>query len=208
MRLPVCVFLTGLLLGCGQAPQPGKPESVAAPAPPVQAVKITHFYAGSPAVIQGQPVTLCYGVENAVAVRLTPPVEELKPGYNRCFQVTPERTTTYRLVAEGADGSTASQSVTVELKAAPKAPPPPAPIPALITMFVASASEVPAGMPVTLCYGAPEAKSVSIEPAVEVLKPTRRNCFIVKPAQTTTYTLTARAPDGYVETAQVTVKIR
>jgi hypothetical protein len=159
-------------------------------------------------VIQGQQVTLCYGVENAVAVRLTPPVEELQPGYNRCFQVTPERTTTYTLVAEGADGSSASQSVTVALKAATKAPPPPAPIPALITMFVASTAEVPAGMPVTLCYGAPEAKSVSIEPAVEALKPTRRNCFIVKPVQATTYTLTARAPDGYVETAQVSVKVR
>jgi hypothetical protein len=110
---------------------------------------------------------LCYGVEDAVAVRVTPPVEELK--------------------------------------AAPKAP---APIPALITMFVASASEVPAGMPVTLCYGAPEARSVSIEPAVEALKPTRRNCFIVKPDGATTYTLTARAPDGYVETAQVTVRTR
>jgi hypothetical protein len=151
---------------------------------------------------------LCYGVEDAVAVRLTPPVEELKPGYNRCFYPVPERTTTFTLAAEGADGSTVSKSVTVELKAAPKAPPPPAPIPALISMFVASASEVPAGMPVTLCYGAPEAKSVSIEPAVETLKPTRRNCFVVKPAQTTTYTITARAPDGYVETAQVTVKIR
>ena len=116
--------------------------------------------------------------------------------------------TTLTLVAEGADGATASQSVTVELKAAPAAPPPPAPIPALITMFVASASEASAGIPVTLCYGAPEAKSVSIEPAVEPLKPPRHNCFIVKPAQATTYTITARAPDGYVETAQVTVKTR
>jgi len=44
-------------------------------------------------------------------------------------------------------------------------------------------------MPVTLCYGAPEAKSVSIEPAVEALKPTRRYCFIVKPARATTYPL-------------------
>ena len=158
--------------------------------------------------MQGQAVTLCYGVEDAVAVRLTPPVEELKPGYNHCFQATPERTTKFTLLAEGADGSTALQSVTVELKAPPAVPPPPAPIPALITMFVASASEASAGMPVTLCYGAPEAKSVSIEPAVQPLKPTRRNCFIVKPAQTTTYTITARAPDGYVETAQVTVKIR
>jgi hypothetical protein len=75
-------------------------------------------------------------------------------------------------------------------------------------MFVASASEIPAGMPVTLCYGAPEAKSVSIEPAVEALKPTRRHCFIVKPDRATTYTLTARAADGYVETAQVSVKVR
>jgi hypothetical protein len=196
-----------LLLRCGPAPQPPE-RKTAAPVQPVTAVKITHFYAGSQAVIQGQAVTLCYGVEDAVAVRLRPPVEELKPGYNRCFQTTLERTTTYTLVAEGADGRTVSQSVTVELKAAPKAPPPPAPIPALITMFVASASEVPAGMPVTLCYGAPEAQSLSIEPAVEPLKPTRRDCFIVKPDRATTYTITARAPDGYVETAQVTVKIR
>ena len=200
------VLLGCILIGCGNAPPPKSGNAPAAQ--PASSVKINYFYAGSADVIVGQPVTLCYGVENAVSVRVEPPVEPLKPGYHRCFQATPDRSTAYRLVAEGPDGSTATQSVEVGVRARPKAPPPPAPVPALITMFLASASEIPAGMPVTLCYGAPEAVSVSISPAVQELKPARRNCFTIKPAATTTYTLTARAPDGYVETAQATVTVR
>jgi hypothetical protein len=55
-------------------------------------------------------------VENARAVRLDPPVEALQPGFNRCFYLTPARTTTYRLIAEGFDSASAAALVTVVAK--------------------------------------------------------------------------------------------
>ena len=150
---------------------------------------------------------LCYGVENAVSVRLEPPVEQLEPRYNRCFQVTPLHTTTYRLVAEG-NGTVVSETVTVQVRAAPQPAVTPEEVPSLITLFLASATETSAGRPVTLCYGAPEAASVSLSPAVRDLAPTDRTCFSVSPAQTTTYTLTARAPGGPESSESLTVQVR
>ena len=153
-------------------------------------------------------MTLCYGVEDALSVRLDPPVEQLNPGYNRCFQVTPTETTTYRFVAEGAGGSTASQSVKVAVNTAPKAAPSPAPAPSLIPMFLAASPEIPAGSTVTLCYSAPDAAAVSVHPPVMALEPAARRCFKAAPASTTTYTLTARGRDGHVETESVTVTVK
>lgn len=197
-----------LMIGCGQAPAP--PEAKRSAPPAAAPVKINFFYASSVSVEKGRPVTLCYGVENAVSVRLEPPVEKLNPGYNRCFQVTPTETTTYRFVAEDAGGSTVSQSVsvTVAVKAASKAAVPPAPVSSLITMFLATTPEISAGSPVMLCYSAPDATAVSISPPVMALEPARRRCFKAAPPSTTTYTLSARARDGHVETESVTVTVK
>jgi hypothetical protein len=204
MRYAAAVPLLVLLAGCGQNPPPRK-TAEAPPAKKVYPARITHFYAARPEVVRGQTVILCYGVQDAVSVRLEPPVEDVRPSYNRCFQVAPAAATTYRLIARGEDGVAAEESVTVKVSAAPKAPDP---VPALITMFVTGTPEVPAGMLVTLCYGAPQAGTVTIDPPVGELKPARRSCFTVTPSRTTTYTLNASAPDGYQETAQVTVTVR
>lgn len=79
-------------------------------------LKILQFYAPAGEINAGQKVLLCYGVVNATAVRLDPPVESVWPSVSRCFEVKPARTTKYTLTAEGADRTTASESVEVVVK--------------------------------------------------------------------------------------------
>jgi hypothetical protein len=201
----VCVAL--LLAGCGQSP-PLPRQSGEASKRTAAPVKILHFYAASLQVPKGEPVTLCYGVENAASVRIEPPVQDLKPGYNRCFQATPERTTTYRLVAEGAAGGPVDKSVTVEVKAASRASAPFAGTRSVLTAVFCSATEILPGQSATICYSAPQAVRVSIDPAVQALKPAARFCFMVKPSQTTTYTLTARDQEGRTDTQRLTIKVQ
>ena len=207
MRLCHIVPLVLLLAGCGQAP-PTPRSSKEAPKETLAQVKILQFYAGSLQVARGDSVKLCYGVEDAASVRIEPLVEQIKPGYNRCIDVTPARTTTYRLVAEGVNGGTLSESVTVEVVAASQTPAVVADSPKLFTLVFASATEVSSGQPATLCYGAPEASSVTVEPAVQELKPAKRFCFTVTPTQTTTYTLTAESRSGRREAERLTIKVR
>jgi hypothetical protein len=179
---------------------------VAPDRPPPQPVKILHFYASPSVVPKGDAATVCYGVENAASVRLEPAVEQLTPSANRCVQVTPRQESTYRLIARGTDGREISESLTLRI-----GPPKPAPAAGaaggIITTFAASATEVSAGQAVTLCYGVRNAQSVRIEPNVRQLEPAERNCFMVNPGRTTTYTLSATAGPK-TEKADVTVRVR
>jgi hypothetical protein len=79
-------------------------------------VKILHFYAGSPAIAPGEKALVCYSVINATAVRLDPSVEKMWPALSRCFEVTPAHSTRYTLTAEGADHTTVSESIEIEVK--------------------------------------------------------------------------------------------
>ena len=79
-------------------------------------LKILQFYAPAGEIAAGQKVLLCYGVVNATAVRLDPPVESVWPSVSRCFEVKPAKTTRYTLSAEGAGGATASESVQIIVK--------------------------------------------------------------------------------------------
>lgn len=199
-KWPVALLLA--LSACRTQPEasPAKP----APAP----VRILHFYASAPEVAAGEAVTICYGVENARAVRLDPPVEQLKPLFNRCFPVSPSRTTTYTLTAEGAGGGTASASFTVRVRSSGASSEPPRQAEGMIRLFAASAEEVRPGETVTLCYGVAGAVSVRVEPYGLPLEPAEKYCFLVKPPATTTYVLTATAADGRREQAQLIVRVR
>jgi len=204
VRSYIPLTLLILLSACGPSEAPRTSERTAEPSP---RLKITHFYAGKTEITRGESVLLCYGVENAAEVRLDPPAESLSPGYHRCFTVSPERDTTYRLTALDLFGHSAHADVYVAVKT-PAPPAAPKPELALIRMFVAASPEVPAGFPVTLCYSAPEAESVSIDPPVQELKPAQRFCFRAPVQATTTFRLTACAPGGRMETAEVTVRVR
>ena len=76
-------------------------------------VKILQFYTATRAIAPGEKALVCYGVVNAAAVRLDPPVEPVWPAISRCFEVTPARTTRYTLTAEGADHNTVSATLAI-----------------------------------------------------------------------------------------------
>ena len=78
-------------------------------------LKILNFYA-SPAIIKrGEKSRLCYSVFGAKAVRLEPPVQELHPALSYCFDVSPLKSTEYKLLADDGAGSTAQQSLMVKV---------------------------------------------------------------------------------------------
>ena len=58
---------------------------------------------------------LCYGVDNAKAVRIQPPVDKVWPALSRCLAIAPFTATTYILTAEGEDHQQLTKSVTVKI---------------------------------------------------------------------------------------------
>jgi len=90
-----------------------------------QPVRILRFYATIGALMAGDKAQLCYNVENARVIKISPAVEtasSVSPG--RCVEVHPDHTTHYTLQAEGFDGSTAVRSLTLPVQdpAVPKLP--------------------------------------------------------------------------------------
>jgi hypothetical protein len=191
-------------VGCSNEPKPVAEKQPQPPAP----VKILEFYASPGIVRKGDPVTLCYGVDQATAVRLEPPVEAIVPAANRCIQFSPVATRTYTLIATGAGGSEASQSLAIHV--APRAAHPSRGAPAesrLIETFATSSDEVPAGQPVTLCYVVSAGATVRIEPGNPQLPGGAKNCTVMRPAATTTYTLTA-SDHGRTDREKLTVQVK
>jgi hypothetical protein len=198
-----------MLSAClGPAPE----EKIAARAPSLP--KITQFYADRAEAGPGESVLLCYGVENAKEARLTPPVEELSPSFNRCIEVRPEATTEYTLTAIGEDGREATATLTIRRVAHATRKRETAPAPDVATNsglqvleFTARPAQVAAGGAATLCYAVEGANSVRVQPTELQLGAVQRGCFYVSPDQTTTYTLTAKG-SGQTVSRRVTVTVR
>jgi hypothetical protein len=89
------------------------------------AVRILQFYASAGAVHPGQAAELCYGVENARSVWISPTLPDVYPSPRRCVSVIPDHTTHYTIMAEGFDGAVAVRSLTL---AVASEPPPPSPV--------------------------------------------------------------------------------
>ena len=68
------------------------------------------------AIRRGDAVTLCYGTEHAVAVRLDPLGWALVPGKKNCSRFYPKATATYTLVATGEGGGSERKSFSVEVR--------------------------------------------------------------------------------------------
>lgn len=81
--------------------------------------RILRFYASTGAAIPGQQVQLCYAVENARSVNISPLFRSQYPASNYCLAVTPEHTTHFTLMAEGYDGSVAARSFTLPVQIVP-----------------------------------------------------------------------------------------
>jgi hypothetical protein len=79
-------------------------------------VKILQFYTGAREIAPGQKAEVCYGVVNAIALQLDPPVERVWPAMSRCFNVAPVRSTRYTLTAEDAKHTTVSKSIEIAVK--------------------------------------------------------------------------------------------
>ncbi len=59
-----------------------------------------------------------------------------------------------------------------------------------------------------VCFGVANAKSITLEPQSNPVWPSHSLCVDVKPAKTTTYTLTATGADGQSISQQVRVEVR
>jgi hypothetical protein len=162
-------------------------------------VRITQFYADKPTLPRGEDALLCYGVENATAVRITPPVGEISPALAQCVTISPVKTTTFTLIAEDRAGKTTSQSVTVTVGE---------PRPHFTDLSI-SAKEVQPGQLVTFCFKAKGAVSVRGKPGhFQHGGSPQGDCLVSQPRQTTTYQITIVGAGGQTDDASMTVKVR
>src|SRR5947199_4058762 len=88
-------------------------------------VRILRFYASVGTLAPGEKAQLCYSVENAKAVHISPIIDGAYPSLGRCIEIYPEHTTHYTLQAEGFDGTVAMRSITLPVQDQPG---PPAPV--------------------------------------------------------------------------------
>ena len=79
-------------------------------------IKFSSFAAGSGLLKRGEHTELCYGVVNAKAVKLDPPVEPIQPLYHHCLTIAPVKTTTYTITADDGAGHSKSLSLTVRVE--------------------------------------------------------------------------------------------
>jgi len=96
----------------------GRPTAPAA-AETAGPVRIIRFYASAGTIAPGQTAMLCYGVENARSVRISPLLHGVYPSPNRCLEIAPQRTTHYTILAEGYDGAVDARSLTLPVQSAP-----------------------------------------------------------------------------------------
>jgi hypothetical protein len=87
-------------------------------------VRILRFYASVGTLVPGEKAQLCYSVENAKVVRISPTTESAYPSLGRCIEIYPDHTTHYTLQAEGFDGTVAMRSITLPVQDQPVAPVP------------------------------------------------------------------------------------
>ena len=86
-------------------------------------VRILQFHANVGTLTKGQKALLCYGVENARSVRISPLIQGVYPSASHCLEIVPEHTTHYTILAEGYDGRVATQSFTLPVQSIPAAAP-------------------------------------------------------------------------------------
>lgn len=175
----------------------GRPRSSAPSSPRPGRVKILQFYANTGTVSVGDKALLCYGVENAKAIRISPPVETIAPALSRCVEIAPDHTTHYTLLAEGYDGTVVTQSFTLNVQKAPLAPP----------QILHFAAQPAGGRSARICYQVANACKVSLDPEPRQTSTEAKGCFTVTPQRTTTYTLTAYDRTDRTATRKVVVEV-
>jgi hypothetical protein len=117
-RIFLAVALLVALWGLSMAGRPDGQMSVRPLEARPGSVRILRFYANVGILAPGQTAQICYSVENARLVRISP-MQSAWPAQQRCFDVEPEHTTHYTLVAEGFDGTVAARSFTLAVQSLP-----------------------------------------------------------------------------------------
>jgi hypothetical protein len=152
-------------------------------------VAITGFAATPWSIEAGQSTTLEWSTEWATAVSIDQGIGPVP--LDGAITVTPARTTTYTLTAQGFAGPVTAK-VTVAVGVA-------------IMEFTATPSTVQnAGDPVTLSWSTVDSSGQSIDHGVGAVQPS--GSVVVQPGQSQTYTMTATGPGGPV-TAAVPVTV-
>ena len=121
-KLWVAIGLMVALWALGLTREPQTQAWVRPVGIPPGPVKILQFYASVGMLTQGDKALLCYGVENAKTVRISPTLDNVYPALNHCLEIGPEHTTHYIIVAEGYDGRVATRSFTLPVQGIPPAP--------------------------------------------------------------------------------------
>jgi hypothetical protein len=194
--LPIAICL---LAACGKQEAP-----VAKQPPQPKPVQILQFYPSNTQVARGEHALVCYGVENAKAVRLEPPIEQIVPAYIRCFQYSPQKTTEIKLVATGADGSEVSKAIQIAVVGVASAPKTKSD---LIVSFVSSAKTVAPGQEVTLCYETRNATAVKLEPSETAGPLPLKGCVSQHVKGRTQFTLIASGAGGKQDRESLTVSV-
>jgi hypothetical protein len=99
----------------------GRPRAWAGAGEAAGPVRILEFYASAGTILPGERAMLCYGVENAKSVRISPMLRGVYPSPNHCLEIVPEHTTHYTLLAEGYDGTIDARSLTLPVQSPPSA---------------------------------------------------------------------------------------
>jgi len=162
-------------------------------------LRITQFYITKPVLPRGDDALLCYGVENAVEVRLTPEVENIYPALVRCITISPKKTTTFTLMAADRTAQTTSQSITVRVTEA---------LPRFTDLSI-SAKEVAPGEVVAFCFKATGAVAVRGKPGYFFHGGSAKSdCLVDQPRRTTAYRITIEGAGRQTDDATITVKVR
>ncbi len=164
----------------------------AEPEPP----KITEFYTTTPNLARGESALVCYSVENAKTVWLSPPRKQVNAAVSHCEEVSPKATTTYTLTAEGPSGPAATLNLTVNV-----GPPHVKIVEVQFTTLNLKRGEV-----LGICYVAQNAAKVEISP-IGYHGGSGKQCTTDRPVRTTTYIVTATGPGGDRDKEQATVEV-
>ena len=164
-------------------------------APELSLPLIDQFTATPDSIRAGGTTKLSWSVRGASRVTINPGIGEMTASGH--LNIFPAQTTTYELKAYGRSG-TASTKVIVWVNS----PLPESPIAASLT--ATPSRMLRAGSPVELSWDVTGATAVSIDHGIGLVSWSGRRT--VRPAETTTYTLTARGPAGDL-TKSATVEV-
>jgi hypothetical protein len=161
------------------------------------AVPTVVTFAANPATIDaGQSTKICWQVNNATSISITPAVGS-NLNANDCATVSPTQTTTYTLTATNSSGQIQA-NVTVNVGQV-----------RILSFTSDPVTSLVAGSPVTLAWQTQNAQTVVVvgnDLQPQTLQP--NGSLVVHPITNTTYTLTAYGPGGQTVSVSISVFVR